>query len=62
MYQTFVLLIAPVLLLAPMFTRLSFQILETIKPVNYCKIIYKAMKIREGNLIRPDNDLTIEAI
>ena len=45
-----------------MCTRLSFQIRETIKPVHYCKITDKAKKVREGNLICPDNDFTIEAI
>ena len=43
-------------------TRLSFQIRETIKPVNYCKINDKAKKVREGNLICPDNYFTIQAI
>ena len=41
---------------------LSFQIRETIKPVHYCEIIDKAKKAREGNLICPDDDFTVEAI
>ena len=54
-----------VFLLAPcyyLYTRLSFQIREPIKPVRYCKIIDKAKKVREGSLICPDNDFTMEAI
>ena len=51
------------LFLAPLLcTRLSFQIRETIKPVHYCKIIDKAKKVKEGSLICPDNDFTMEAI
>ena len=42
-------------------TWLSFQISGTIKRVHYCKIIDKTRKVREENLICPDNDLTIEA-
>ena len=43
-------------------TQLSFQIRETVKLVHYSKIIDKAKKVREGNLICPDNDFTIEVI
>ena len=43
-------------------TRLSFEIRETIKPVHYCKIIDKAKKVKEGNVICPDNDFTSEVI
>ena len=43
-------------------TGLLFQTRETIKPVHYCKMVDKAKKVREGNLICPDNDFTIEAI
>ena len=43
-------------------TGLSFQIRETIKPVHYCKAIDKAKKVKEGSLIFPDSDFTIEAI
>ena len=43
-------------------TRLSSQIRETIRTVHYCEIIAKAKKVKEGSLICPDNDFTIEAI
>ena len=43
-------------------TQLSFQIRETIKPVHYYKIIDKPKKVKEGSLICPDNDFTMEAI